>query len=157
MKNYSEKELKDFADILKNGGIGIFPTDTVYGIGTNGLNSDAIKKLYEIKKRNLKNPINLLVSDIKMIETIAQDITPLEYKLIESFLPGPLTIILKKKNIVPDIITAGSEFVGVRIPDNPITKTLIELADVPIAAPSANISGKLSGTNLNDIISDLNR
>jgi len=154
MKDYSDKELKKYADILKNGGIGIFPTDTVYGIGTNGLRSDAVKRLYEIKKRNLKNPINLLVDDIKMIEEITQDISPLEYKLIKTFLPGPLTIILKKKNIVPNIVTAGSEFVGIRIPDNTVTRKLIDLSGVPIAAPSANISGKLSGTNLIDVLSD---
>ena len=154
MKNYSEKDLKAAANIIKNGGIVVFPTETVYGIGTNALNSNAVKKLYEIKKRSLNNPINLLVSDIKMLEEITQNITPIEYKLIEKFLPGPFTIILKKKDIIPDIVTAGSEFVGIRIPNNSIAKKLIELAGVPIAAPSANISGKLSGTNLNDIIDD---
>lgn len=151
---YQETEIKKIANIIKNGGLVLFPTETVYGIGTNGLNEKAVQKLYEIKKRDKKNPINLLVSNIAMIEEITQDISPLEYKLMEAFFPGPFTIILKRKKIVPNIITANSEFVGIRISNNIIAKKLVELSGVPIATPSANISGKLSGTNLNDIINE---
>ncbi len=118
--------------------------------GTNGLDEKAVKKLYEVKKRDLKNPINLLVSNLEMTEKITKDISPIEYKLMEHFFPGPFTIILKKNNLVPSIVTANSEFVGIRIPDNEIAKKLVEYADVPIAAPSANISGSLSGTNIED-------
>ena len=121
------------------------------GFGTNGLNEKSVKKLYEIKKRNLKNPINLLVNNLKMIEKITKDISSVEYKLMDAFFPGPFTIILKKNELVPNIVTANSEFVGIRIPDNEIAKKLIDYADVPIAAPSANISGSLSGTNINDL------
>lgn len=147
-------ELQKVASIIKNDRIVLFPTETVYGIGANGLSSKAVEKIYKAKGRSIKNPINLLVSDIKMIESVARDITELEYKLIETFFPGPLTIILKKKNIVPDIVTAGGDTVGVRMPSGEIALKLVKEAGVPIAAPSANLSGKLSGTNLNDIIED---
>lgn len=149
-----EQKLKEIAYGIKNGKIALFPTETVYGIGTNALDEKAVQKLYEVKKRDKKNPINLLVSSMAMIEEITQDISPLEYKLMEAFFPGPFTIILKRKKIVPNIVTANSEFVGVRIPNHTIAKKLIELSDVPIAAPSANISGKLSGTNLSDVIDE---
>ena len=103
--NYYIK-LKQPAEAIKNGGIVIFPTETVYGIGTNGLDEKAIKKLYEVKQRPLNKPISLLVNSFDMINEVAKDITDLEYTLIKKFFPGPLTIILKKKDIVPDILTA---------------------------------------------------
>ncbi len=147
-------DLKKPAEIIKSGGIVIFPTDTVYGIGTNGLNENAIKKLYDIKQRPLNKPISLLVNNIDMINQVAKDITDLEYTLIKRFLPGPLTIILRKKDIVPNILTANSDTVGIRIPENKIALKLIELAGVPIATPSANITGKPSGTDLANIMND---
>ena len=139
--NYYIK-LKQPAEAIKNGGIVIFPTETVYGIGTNGLDEKAIKKLYEVKQRPLNKPISLLVNSFDMINEVAKDITDLEYTLIKKFFPGPLTIILKKKDIVPDILTANSDTVGIRMPANEIALKLIEYASVPIATPSANISGK---------------
>ena len=147
-------KLKEPAKIIKHGGIVVFPTETVYGIGTNGLNEKAVKKLYAIKQRPLSKPISLLVNSIDMINEIAKDITKLEYELIKEFFPGPLTIILKKKEIVPDIVTANSDTVGVRMPANEIALKLIEYSEVPIATPSANISGRTSGTNIDDIMKD---
>ena len=147
-------KLKEPAKIIKHGGIVVFPTETVYGIGTNGLNEKAVKKLYAIKQRPLSKPISLLVNSIDMINEIAKDITKLEYALIKEFFPGPLTIILKKKEIVPDIVTANSDTVGVRMPANEIALKLIEYSEVPIATPSANISGRTSGTNIDDIMKD---
>ena len=147
-------KLKEAAQIMKSGGIVIFPTETVYGIGTNGLNEQAIKKLYDIKGRNINNPLNLLISSIEMAESITQDISPLEYKLMKNFFPGPLTIILKRKSIVPDIVTSGLDTVGIRMPNNRIAKLLVEFSNTPIAAPSANISGKPSSTNLDYILGD---
>ena len=134
--NYYIK-LKQPAEAIKNGGIVIFPTETVYGIGTNGLDEKAIKKLYEVKQRPLNKPISLLVNSFDMINEVAKDITDLEYTLIKKFFPGPLTIILKKKDIVPDILTANSDTVGIRMPANEIALKLIEYASVPIATPSA--------------------
>lgn len=143
--------LEEATELIKQGKIVVFPTETVYGIGTNGLDEQAVKRLYEVKKRPLNKPISLLVSNMEMLKSIAKDITELEYKIMEKFFPGPLTIILKKKDIVPDIVTAGQETVGVRMPSGEIARKLVELSGVPIAAPSANISGEPSGTNLSEI------
>ena len=148
------EELKIPAKIIKEGGIVIFPTETVYGIGTNGLDKEAIKKLYEVKQRPLNKPISLLVSNIEMVEQVAKNISKLEYKIMQNFFPGPLTIILEKKDIVPDILTANTNTVGIRMPSGEIARKLIEYAGVPIATPSANISGKPSGTNIKDIQKD---
>ena len=153
-KNVDFEKLKETAKIIKNGGIVIFPTETVYGIGTNGFNEDGIRRIYELKKRDFSKPISLLVSNMEMVKMVAKDVSDLEYALMEKFWPGPFTIILKKKKDVPDILTANGDTVGVRMPSGEIAKKLIEYAGVPIATPSANISGKPSGTNVNDIIKD---
>ena len=148
------EKLKYPADIIRNGGIVVFPTETVYGIGTNGLDTNAVEKLFEIKERPLDKPISLLVSDFEMIEKVAKNITEVEYKIMKKFFPGPLTIILNKRDIVPDIVTSGGDTVGIRMPKEEITRKLIEYAGVPIAAPSANISGKPSGIELTEIIKE---
>ena len=126
-KNITEYEkLQEPAKIIKNGGIVVFPTETVYGIGTNGLDEKAIERLYKVKKRPLNKPISLLVSNIEMIENLAKDITDIEYKLMKAFFPGPLTIILKKKEIVPNILTANTDTIGIRMPDAEIARKIIE-------------------------------
>lgn len=150
--NIDLDKLKEISKIIKNGGIVVFPTETVYGIGTNGLNKEAISRLYEVKQRPTSKPISLLVSSIEMVDMVAKDITDMEYKLMDKFFPGPLTIILKKKSNVPDNLTNNTDTVGIRMPDNIIAKKLIEYAKVPIATPSANISGKPSGTDINYIM-----
>ena len=161
MQNYLDfrekinyEKIKEVAKCIKQGGIAIFPTETVYGIGVNGLEEETIKKLYDIKQRPHKKPISLLVNSIDMINEIAKDITTVEYALIEKFFPGPLTIILKKKDIVPNILTPDTDTVGIRMPANEIALKLIEYAGVPIATSSCNISGKPSGTNLEDVMKD---
>jgi len=143
--------LKQAAKHIKEGNIVVFPTETVYGIGTNALDEEAVKKLYKIKKRDINKPISILVSNMEMVELIAKDITEIEYKIIEKFFPGPLTIILKKKDIVPNIVTAGQDTVGVRMPSGEIALKLLDATNVPIAASSANISGEESGVDLLDI------
>ena len=152
--NIDLEKLKKPAEMIKEGKIVIFPTETVYGIGTNGFKSDSIKKIYEIKKRDFNKPISLLVNSIKMIESVAKNISDLEYALINRFCPGPFTIILKKKEEVPDILTANGDTVGIRMPDSLIAKILIDYSGVPIATPSANISGKPSGTSVDNIMKD---
>ena len=147
-----DNKIKEIGQDIKNGKIVVFPTETVYGIGTNGLNKEAIEKLYKIKQRPKEKPISLLVSDIEMINKVAKDIDEIEYDLIKQFMPGPLTIILRKKENIPDILTNGSEFVGIRIPDNEIARKLIDYSGIPIATTSANISGKESNTELKDIM-----
>ena len=152
--NLNYDKLKKPAQIIKKGGIVIFPTETVYGIGTNGLDENAIQKLYEVKQRPLNKPISLLVNNLEMVEKIAKNITEVEYRLMEKFFPGPLTIILEKRDIIPDILTSNTNTVGIRMPSGEIAKKLIEFAGVPIATSSSNISGKPSGTNITDIKKD---
>ena len=152
--NTNYTKLIEPAKIIKNGGIVVFPTETVYGIGANGLDENAVKKLYNIKQRPLNKPISLLVSNMDMVNQVAKDITELEYRLMEDFVPGPFTIILKKKEIVPDIVTSNQDTVGIRMPAGEIAKKLVEYANVPIATPSANISGKPSGTNFESVMRD---
>lgn len=154
LKEKDFTKLEEPAQIIKNGGIVVFPTETVYGIGANALNAEAVKKIYEIKKRPLSKPITLLVNSIDMIERVAKDITPFEYAIIKEFFPGPLTIILQKKDVVSDIVTANGTTVGVRMPANEIALELIKRAGVPLATPSANISDKPSKTNIKDVMSD---
>ena len=154
LKEKDVTKLEEPAQIIKNGGIVVFPTETVYGIGANALNAEAVKKIYEIKKRPLSKPITLLVNSIDMIKRVAKDITPFEYAIIKKFFPGPLTIILQKKDVVPDIVTSGGSTVGIRMPANEIALELINRAGVPLATPSANISDKPSNTHIKDVMSD---
>lgn len=157
LKNdYKKEKLKEAALEIKKGNLVLFPTETVYGIGANGLDAKAVEKIFKAKGRNSDNPLILHISSIDMLSTITKDITPLEEELIKAFFPGPLTIILKRNNNVPDIVTASLDTVGVRMPKNNIIHDLIELSSVPIAAPSANISSRPSGTNINDIFNELN-
>ena len=149
-----DKKLQEVANIIRQGGIVVFPTETVYGIGTNGLDSKSISKLYHVKQRPLNKPISLLVSSLEMVKAVTENISDIEYKLMEAFFPGPLTIILKKNKLVPNNLTNNTDTVGIRLPDNIIARKLIEYANVPIATPSANISGKPSGINIQDIIKD---
>ncbi len=149
--NINYRELKNPAEAIRRGGIVIFPTETVYGIGTNGLDENAVKRLYEVKKRPFNKPISLLVSDMEMIEKVTKDVTELEYRIMKRFFPGPLTIILKKNQLVPDILTSNQDTVGIRMPSGKIARKLVEYAGVPIAAPSANISGNPSGTTMEDV------
>lgn len=154
--NYNKADLNEAAQYIKEGKLVLFPTETVYGIGANGLDDNAVKNIFIAKNRAQDNPLILHVSNIEMIDQIADDLTELEKKLVNDFFPGPLTIILKRKDTVPNSVTAGLDTVGVRMPANKIARDLIELAGTPIAAPSANISGKPSGTNIQDIFHELN-
>ncbi len=147
-------KLKQVAESIVKGKIVVFPTETVYGIGANAFDEKAVKRLYDIKQRNLSQPTSVLVSNMEMINSISEDITDVEYKIMEKFFPGPLTIILKKKNVVPNIVTANQATIGVRMPNSEIARKLVEYANVPIATPSANISGKPSGTQLEVILEE---
>lgn len=156
IKNIGEySKLEEAGNIIKNGGLVLFPTETVYGLGANGLNEEAVKKIYIAKGRKSDNPLILHISDIGMLGMISKDISDIEFKLMNAFWPGPFTIILNKSDSVPLAVSGGLDTVGVRMPDNEIAKNLIKFSEVPIAAPSANISGRPSGTNINDIYSEL--
>ena len=152
---YQKESIKEAAEYIKQGKLVLFPTETVYGIGANGLDAPAVKNIFIAKGRKQDNPLILHVSSIDMVERIAKDINDIEYELMKKFFPGPLTIILKRKDIVPNIVTGNLDTVGIRMPSNEIAHDLIELSNTPIAAPSANISGKPSGTNIEDIFNEL--
>lgn len=149
------KQIKQASEAIKQGKLVLFPTETVYGIGANALNEEAVKKIYEAKGRASDNPLIAHISNLDMLKELAKDIGNIEEKLIKAFWPGPLTIIFNKKEIVPNIITAGLETVAIRMPSNDIARKLIEYSETPIAAPSANVSGKPSGTLVEDILQEL--
>lgn len=154
-KNYSKEKLLNAANHIKSGNLVLFPTETVYGIGADGLNEKAVKKIFEAKGRKTDNPLILHVSNKDMIDTFAIIENEIEQKLIDTFFPGALTIVLKKKDIVPNIVSGNLDTVGIRMPKNKIAIDLISLSNTPIAAPSANISGKPSGTNIQNIFDEL--
>ena len=143
-------------DIIAKGGLVAFPTETVYGLGADALNSEASAKIYKAKGRPSDNPLIIHISNIEQLEKIAVELEKRDYLLIEKFWPGPLTLIFKKSNIVPYNTTGGLETVAVRMPDNEIALKIIELSGTVIAAPSANISGRPSPTNGKRVVEDLN-
>lgn len=150
-----EKELNIVGNLISSGKIIIFPTETVYGIGANAYDKIAVKKIFEAKGRPQDNPLIVHVSSKKQIYEITQNISEIEEKLIDSFMPGPFTLILEKKDIIPNEVSANLNTIGVRMPDNEIARRIIEISNVPIVAPSANISGKPSGTKIEDIKEEL--
>lgn len=160
-KYIKEKEINDdtiaqISNAIKNGKIVVFKTDTVYGIGTNAFDEKACKRIYKIKGRPTYKPLCVLISDISMLKEIVDFISPAEQKLIDTFWPGPLTIKFKKKeNVLPDIVSAGDEYVRVRLLKSGLAYNLIKSAGVPIVAPSANLSGSPTGTNIRNIINEL--
>ncbi len=147
--------LDEGANIIKSGGIVAFPTETVYGLGANGLDEEAVKKIYKAKGRPSDNPLILHISQIEQLNPLVDEIPDLAYRCMEKFWPGPLTMIFKKSGIIPDIITAGLDTVAIRMPDNKIASELISRARVPIAAPSANLSGKPSPTKGSHVVEDM--
>jgi L-threonylcarbamoyladenylate synthase len=148
-------KLKEAAEIIRLGGLVLFPTETVYGLGANGLDENAVKNIFKAKGRSSDNPLILHISDFNMLNDIVENISDVEYKLMKEFWPGPFTIILNRKPVVPNIVTANLDTVGIRMPSNKIANKLISYSGLPIAAPSANISGKPSGTNISDIFDEL--
>lgn len=154
-ENIQDDVLMEIAEAVNNGKVIVFKTDTVYGIGTNAYDADACKKVYEIKGRPEQKPLCVLISNIDMLKEMIDEINPIEKKLIDAFWPGPLTIKFKKKvDVLPDIISAGDEFVRVRLLNRGIAYNIINSANVPIVAPSANLSGRPTGINIKSIIND---
>ena len=157
--NWREKtnteELKVICNLIKNGELVIFPTETVYGIGANALDKDAVSKIFIATGRPADNPLIVHIADKRDIEKYVREITPVEQKLIDTFMPGPFTLILPKKDIIPDIVSGGLDTIGIRMPSNVIARGIISFSGVPIAAPSANVSGRPSGTSIEDIRKEL--
>ena len=152
----TENDIAEAAGIIQQGGLVAFPTETVYGLGADALNAEAVAKVYEAKGRPSDNPMIVHIaraSDIgQLTPMLSEDIV----NLIDNFWPGPLTMVLKKKAGVPDRTTGGLDTVAVRMPDSEAALELIREADCPIAAPSANISGRPSPTRAGDVIADMN-
>jgi len=147
--------LNEAAGIIRKGGLVAFPTETVYGLGADGLNADACKNIYIAKGRPSDNPLILHISDYDQLDMIVKEVPDKAKKLMDSFWPGPLTIIFKKLECVPDSVTGGLDTVAVRFPSNILANRLIALAGTPVAAPSANSSGKPSPTRASHVEADL--
>ena len=141
--------------ILRQGGLVVIPTETVYGLGGNALDEDAAKKIYAAKGRPSDNPLIIHISDPKDAEKYCIT-NEYYYRLAEAFMPGPLTVILPKKDIIPFSVTGGLDTVAVRCPSHPVARAVINAAGVPVAAPSANISGRPSPTCAEFVIEDMN-
>lgn len=150
----NEQELNKVVQILSDGGIAIFPTETVYGIGANAYNEESVRRIYEVKNRPGEKPLSIMVSGIDEIGKYAIIENDVERKIINSFMPGAITIILKKKQGLFDYISSGKDTIGIRIPDNKIILEILNKLKLPIVAPSANISGMPSGVSLEDIKKD---
>lgn len=141
--------------LLRAGGLVAFPTETVYGLGGNGLDAAACAEIYRAKGRPSDNPLILHAADRAMVDMAAREVTPLAEKLLAAFAPGPITLILPKRPEVPLSVTGGLDTVGVRLPDHAIARALIRAAGVPVAAPSANLSGRPSPTTAAAVAADL--
>ena len=147
--------ISEMAEILRSGGTVAFPTETVYGIGANALDPVALSGIFEAKGRPYDNPLIVHIADISRIEEIARDIPDIAFKLMERFWPGPLTLVLKRSPQIPKTVTANLDTVAVRAPLHRIAYELILESNLPIAAPSANASGRPSPTNASHVIDDL--
>ncbi len=150
------KKIQPAADIIKHGGLVAFPTETVYGLGVDALNSNAVLHLFEAKRRPLDNPPIIHLADTESVYPLVRQVSQKARCLMEQFWPGPLTLIFKHSKIVPKQTVANLDTIAIRIPNHPIAQTLIRQANCPIAAPSANLSGKPSPTTAQHVIDDLN-
>jgi len=148
------QDLASASKIIRNGGLVAFPTETVYGLGADATNEMASRKIYEAKGRPSDNPFIVHVYDLAEAEKVAY-LCPISKKIFEAFSPGPITVVVEKKPIICDTATAGLSSVGVRIPSHPVAREFLKLCGVPVAAPSANISGKLSPTTAQMVLQDL--
>jgi len=142
-------------EVIRRGGLVAFPTETVYGLGADALNQQAVKNIFSAKERPADNPLIVHVSCIDEVKCVAKNTPEIAQVLMDAFWPGPLTLVLPRKNIVPDVTTGGLDTVAVRMPDHPVALGLIREAGVPIAAPSANTSGKPSPTTAQHVMDDL--
>lgn len=152
--NVDESELNKIKEILDKDGVIIFPTDTVYGIACNCFSEKAIKKVFDIKKRPENKPINVLSNNLDKIKLVSKNISEKEKFLIDKYMPGALTIILDKNEKVSDILTAGLDTIGVRIPKNNISLRILENVSYPLATTSANISGDSAGIKITDFLKE---
>ena len=154
-RHFTDEELMPFARMLAAGKTVAFPTETVYGLGADATSPAALAAIFKAKGRPSDNPLIVHVAEVEQIRELTAEMTPLAHLLIKHFWPGPLTIILKKSDKVPGMVTAGLDTVALRMPSHPLARRLIALAGVPVAAPSANRSGRPSPTRGTHVITDL--
>jgi L-threonylcarbamoyladenylate synthase len=148
-----ERLIEEAANVMRNGGLVAFPTETVYGLGADATNEEAVRKIFDVKRRPVDNPLIVHISDMRMLNSIAS-CDDMALKLAERFWPGPMTMVLKRKNL-PDLVSAGRQTVAVRMPAHPIARMLIQKLSRPVAAPSANIAGRPSPTRAEHVLEDL--
>jgi L-threonylcarbamoyladenylate synthase len=151
----NENDIARAAEIIKSGGLVAIPTETVYGLGANALDEEAVRKIFEVKGRPADNPLIIHVSSAAELNKWCADIPSAAFLLARRFWPGPLTLLLDKKPVIPSIVTAGLKTVAIRCPDHRLTLELIRRSGVPIAAPSANPSGKPSPTTAHHVMGDI--
>lgn len=150
-----EEALRRGAELIREGEVVAFPTETVYGLGANALDEVAVKKIFEAKGRPQDNPLIVHVSCVDEIYGLVEDVSDGAKKVIEAFMPGPITVIMKKKDIIPSSVTAGLQNVGIRMPKNEIARAFISECGCPIAAPSANRSTRISPTTAKHVFEDM--
>ena len=153
--NIDMDTINQAGEIIRQGGLVAFPTETVYGLGADALNEEAAAKIYAAKGRPSDNPLIAHIADLEMLKPLVEEIPPVAEKLMDAFWPGPMTLIFNKSNLVPKGTTGGLDTVAVRYPNHPIAQALIKAAGVSIAAPSANLSGKPSPTLGEHVIDDM--
>ena len=140
--------MKTIANKIIDGGIGVIPTDTVYGLVCDALNIDSVDKIYKLKKRDYNKPLVILISNIEMLKRCVKNINELEFDIINRYWPGELTIVFKKSNYIPDIVAGGTDEIAIRMPNNIELIELINSIDRPLVATSANVSSKETITNI---------
>jgi L-threonylcarbamoyladenylate synthase len=155
-ENPDPAKIQSAAEIIQKGGLVAFPTETVYGLGADALNPNAVLALFEAKKRPLDNPPIIHIANISEVYKLAKQVPPKAELLMKEFWPGPLTLIFKHSNIVPEVTVAGLDTVAIRMPKHKVALSLIKQSNRPIAAPSANLAGKPSPTNAQHVFEDLN-
>lgn len=151
----TQSDTQQAAAVLRRGGLLGIPTETVYGLGADGLNPEAVAHIFEAKGRPQDNPLILHIPTADWLERYCRDIPSAAYALAERFWPGPLTMILKRRDMVPDVVTAGLDTVGMRCPAHPVCRAIISAADTPVAAPSGNTSGRPSPTTAAHMLADM--
>ncbi len=146
-----ERQLKQSVSILKNGGIIVYPTDTVYGLGADAFNEAAVNRIYKIKQRPLDQPLSVLIAEMSDLNQLTDDFPDMARILADKYWPGGLTLVVSKSSLIPDWITAGRDTVAVRIPDHPITLELLRAFGKPLIGTSANLSGSPSVISADEV------
>ncbi len=155
MKTKTLECIEEAAEILQAGGLVAFPTETVFGLGANAQNKHAIERLFEAKGRPTDNPLIVHLADRRDWPLAARSINPMAERILQAFSPGPVTVVLPKAPAICDLVTAGLDTVGIRIPAADVAQRLLRAANIPVAAPSANLSGRPSGTTWQSVLEDL--